>query len=141
MFDKLNALQQVYAEAQQKVRSEGLEALKAAFRDFFARFPAARAIRWRQYTPYFNDGDACCFSVHSPGVRLDDESEEGDYEDGFLSSWALKSRDPELHGAFSKLSELLQSDTLEPVLKAVFGDHVLVTATPEEIESESYDHD
>ncbi|MFO0578681.1 MAG: hypothetical protein U1A78_32160 [Polyangia bacterium] len=140
MFDQIKSLEQSYQDCLCKFRAEGLDALKVALREFFTRFPAVRAIRWQQYTPYFNDGDACTFSVHTPRVRLDDESTEGDYEDGFLTSWCLRHRDTELQKAFSELSDLLQSDALEAVLEAVFGDHVEVTATPDKLEAEGYDH-
>lgn len=140
MFDQIKSLEQSYQDCLRKFRSEGMDALKAALREFFTRFPAVRAIRWQQYTPYWNDGDACTFSVHTPRVRLDDESTEGDYEDGFLTSWSLGKRDAMLQKAFSELSDLLQSDALEAVLETVFGDHVEVTATPDKIESEGFDH-
>jgi hypothetical protein len=51
------------------------------------------AIRWHQYTPYFNDGEPCEFSVGEATVNLDEKfganEAEGDYEDGFLSDYNL----------------------------------------------------
>lgn len=32
--------------------------------------PEVTAVTWTQYTPYFNDGDACTFSVYEPRVIL-----------------------------------------------------------------------
>lgn len=40
------------------------------------------ALRWAQYTPYFNDGDPCVFGITPHGLKGPDE-EAGDYEDGF----------------------------------------------------------
>jgi len=42
-------------------------------RDEFAQalgktLPEGFAVQWAQYTPYFNDGEACTFSVHEPAV-------------------------------------------------------------------------
>ena len=37
---------------------------------------------WRQYTPYFNDGDTCEFSVHGLWVRTTAEAEGHVDEDG-----------------------------------------------------------
>lgn len=36
---------------------------------------------WTQYTPYFNDGDICEFSVHSPWVRTVDDVDADDTYD------------------------------------------------------------
>ncbi|WP_074344742.1 hypothetical protein [Mycobacteroides abscessus] len=60
--------------------------LVAALDALFA-FPEVVSVRWTQYTPYFNDGDACTFSVHEARTKLVDTDEDaGDYEDGFISS-------------------------------------------------------
>lgn len=53
------------------------------------------AIRWRQYTPYFNDGDICEFSAWEPTYRVDtepviadaDDDEYDEYDDGFLETY------------------------------------------------------
>jgi len=42
---------------------------------------------WKQYTPYFNDGDACVFSVGEPWFRTTDDAkgvapDDGEYYDG-----------------------------------------------------------
>ena len=38
--------------------------------------PYIHSFGWNQYTPYFNDGDACVFSVGSPWFRTVDDLEE-----------------------------------------------------------------
>lgn len=53
-----------------KMQAEGQDALKEAFSSFFAAHPQARAIVWTQYTPYFNDGDACTFSVNEMELKV-----------------------------------------------------------------------
>lgn len=51
---------------------------------------SVKEVRWQQYTPHFNDGDACVFSVYDAYVKTTFSGEdEGDYEDGFLASWEL----------------------------------------------------
>lgn len=47
--------------------------------------PAITAVSWRQYTPYFNDGDPCVFRVYGLYVNAteeaeDDHEESEDYE-------------------------------------------------------------
>lgn len=45
--------------------------------------------KWDQYTPYFNDGDTCVFSVHYPSFKikgLEQHKGEDSYRDG--QGWA-----------------------------------------------------
>ena len=58
--------------------SELLEAL-----DGLLEFPEVEAVRWTQYSPYFNDGDVCEFGVNDPHIKFVGQDEGGDYEDGF----------------------------------------------------------
>lgn len=38
--------------------------------DALLAFPEVEAVRWEQYTPYFNDGDACEFRIYDASVKL-----------------------------------------------------------------------
>ena len=53
-----------------KLKGFGKEAIAEAFAPFFAANPNIDGIYWTQYTPYFNDGDPCEFSVHDPSIIL-----------------------------------------------------------------------
>ena len=33
--------------------------------EIFDKYPSVESVGWPQYTPYFNDGELCHFSVHS----------------------------------------------------------------------------
>lgn len=56
--------------------------------DAVLAFDDVQAVKWHQYTPYFNDGDACEFSIHEPRIRIEGVSEDaGEYEDGYLTLW------------------------------------------------------
>lgn len=46
------------------------DAILRAFREFFETNPDIVALRWHQYTPYFNDGDACVFEVDYFSFKL-----------------------------------------------------------------------
>lgn len=106
------------------------------------------AIRWNQYTPYFDDGNPCVFSLGEVFVRIGEYSEEydedfddWDYRGGFQDSWDLKNSEvnPALVRAVTNLSE--NFDHFELALKEVFGDHAEITVTKEKIILESCDHD
>lgn len=48
---------------------------------------AGVSVRWDQYTPYFNDGDVCEFTIYSPRFHTDDideDSDQGEYDDGYV---------------------------------------------------------
>lgn len=52
---------------------------------------AGVTVRWSQYTPYFNDGEVCEFSVGEPRFHTADmEEESGDYGDGYLNTFDVK---------------------------------------------------
>lgn len=151
MATSLKALIAKQAEVKKEIKENGKEALKEAFAAFFDKNPQCKALRWRQYTPYFNDGDSCTFSVRDAEVSMDFTAEDaGDYEDGFdsysnyydergkyadisresIEAWKKATRDAD---------ELVGCD--EELFEMVFGDHVEVTATREGFDIDSYDHD
>jgi hypothetical protein len=154
MFEAVEALAKRYEEMKSQLGSEGQESVKAMFRVFFETHSDVEAVRWTQYTPHFNDGDPCTFSVCEAQMRF-----KGD--ENWLDSWSLSSHAngrltrllqgrteaeaglnvDDLEEDFSKLNQLLQSDTLAFILDAAFGDGYEVTATRESITAEHYDHD
>lgn len=144
-FDKLMELRAQYDELLEK---EGENALKEAFKEFFAKHPSAHTITWTQYTPYFNDGDACHFSVHEM-VLNDDEDEDyyDDDEDEDEDEDGEEAVEPEVVELTEEQQEALDEDfdrlqnIPEDVLEAVFGDHVQITATAEGFEVTEYSHD
>lgn len=129
------------------------------------------AIRWTQFTPYFNDGDVCEFSLGDVSFKVDpDDDESGDNGDGFLDAWdaAIKggqetryvrgpARDhwglPETrwephgpvypqHPQYEAMKEF--NDHMwrfESYLYDLFGDHAAVTVHKDRIEVEYYEHD
>jgi hypothetical protein len=111
------------------LQKDGEKAVKDRLKEVFATRPEIKAIRWRQYTPYFNDGDECVFHLHGIEARLGDT-------DDFKDSYELK-------GETKKLVEAFYDDLekIDDTLKVVFGDHAEVTATREEVTVESYEHE
>lgn len=56
---------------QAKFQAEVQDKLKVAFKEFFESYPEFQTIEWVQYSPYFNDGEECEFSVHEFGYTAD----------------------------------------------------------------------
>lgn len=119
----MNAFQeiaQLKMDYEAKVAAVGKEAVVAAYVEAMAPHPTAKAVRWRQYTPYFNDGDACTFSSGDLSILFDGADEEaGDYEDGYIENYGLGD---EQRAVFADMP-----DVDDDILLAVFDDHVCVT--------------
>ena len=154
-FDKLLEEQR---ELTKRFQSKAQELFKQTTKLFFEKNPAITAMIWTQYTPYFNDGDTCEFSVGDPSFTnvddLDDLSRWGEYEgedeDKWSeSSWGFKYQSEKKGTVFEgidpasieKFSSLIQSSEMEDVMKAMFGDHVRVVATRDGFDVDDHDHD
>lgn len=132
--------------------------------------PSVEAIRWRQYTPYFNDGDVCDFGVYDPWFRIAGTPEDiGEDDDGFVHAGHVavtggketEWREERINGrwnwkavetgrtfdpnpaadAIQRLSAALDNGSAYHVLEDLFGDHATVTVTRERITVDTYEHD
>jgi len=109
----------------QRRKMELEETLKNAGKGFFSEsaigilfdeFEEIVAVRWRQYTPYFNDGDPCVFRVNEPELILSDPEFEGEW----LTEDEL---DGPVRHALSDFAATLDED----LCRSAFNDHVEVT--------------
>jgi len=101
------------------------------------------AIRWYQYTPYFNDGEACVFGISELSLKLKDEEDFIDtYE---LTDWDAKNHcvvdNPKYVDVNKSLKNMSDFGHYETFLYENFGDPAEVVATREGFEVEFYDHD
>ena len=150
-FDKLLDEQR---ELQKKFQATAQALFKETTKEFFDKNANITAIVWTQYTPYFNDGDTCEFSVNEPTFTNAPDPENvrwGEYDgddevaaDGSeIFAWESWGEPPEginvsMCEAFGRM---IQSSEMEDVMKAMFGDHVKVVATREGFDVDDYDHD
>jgi hypothetical protein len=125
-------LRQVLREAKEKVKVEAMDAFKAEFKSAFESNPDVKAMRWNQYTPYFNDGDECVFGVNDLMVKAENP-EDAEDADGFASLWGGNKNEP--------LLKWWNSIQCDEAFLAAFGNHCQITATPEGFEVDGYDHD
>jgi hypothetical protein len=120
---------------------------------------------WTQYTPYFNDGDPCVFSVGELWFRTtnDEKTEDEEYEYDLELSGGHPSlgERPRTYnretrgfdvGAYvgereasydrcRELSEAVETGAFEDVLLDAFGDHARVVVSRDGITVDFYDHD
>lgn len=129
-------------DAKAQVKVAGKKAAASLFRKFFEEFPDVKAIGWTQYTPYFNDGEACEFGVHDfyastkEDVNYTEVSSLDDEDEVFQDAWSLRESDKKTAAALERLGRSVS----EEVFEAAFGDHVMVIATPEGFHINEYDH-
>lgn len=167
-FEQLIAEQRDLSKKFQET-AQGL--FKETTKDFFEKNSGIKAIVWTQYTPFFNDGDTCEFSVNEP-VFTNAEREDleyvnpwGEYEGENEKIWvcetysivhlyddgrpwlddtreAIKESGQTIDiKACDLFSRMIQSADFEPVMEAMFGNHVKVIATKDGFDVEEYDHD
>jgi hypothetical protein len=123
-------------------------AIKPAIKEqtdaIFAADANVKSVNWTQYAPYFNDGDACEFSVREPWVRFDDEDtpEEDVDEDAEWENTAGSFDNEALNNALQALSELIQSEEIEGAMKQAFGaDSIITIDRAGNVTVDEYDHD
>ena len=126
---KLEELKKRHAELREQITEESKAAFKEMSAGIFAEFPAVERFSWTQYTPYFNDGDECTFSVNSDPKINDVDCYDSDED---------KKGIPD--GAFKSVRKLIESID-EPAMKEMFGDHCKVIVTREGVTVEEYSHD
>lgn len=151
LFDTMNAEMQTLRDTYQK---RGQEIFKLAFREFFAANPEVNVIGWRQYTPYFNDGEACVFNCYAEYAFVSNAKDyenirygeyEGDEENIWVDDGDYGDYNQELipvhvasnTAALRKLLSKIDDD----VFLDMFGDHVQVFATREGFDVQEYEHD
>lgn len=132
-----------YKKAKADVMASAKEIVKARLDEFWATAPPAiEAVRWQQFTPYFNDGEPCVFRVYESqfkltAVTIDAEDQEDD-DTYFLYDYQLHRYNEEIP------KDVVGPDfsDIEELLLAAFDDHVQVTAARTgEITVDEYDHE
>ena len=124
----------------------------------FEKYPTLESFGWTQYTPYFNDGEACVFYADTDYITVNDE-----YLDD--ASWSQEIRvlnwgtwnqelkkyegridepnpdyDPVLSEASNEITSFLNNFDNDFYLSK-FGDHAQITVTRDGVDISDYDHD
>jgi hypothetical protein len=81
-----STLQEQINALNKQMQETSKELMKEAFRDFFEKYQTiVENVYWTQYTPHFNDGEACEFGVNDVFILLKDDEESCDYEGSSVS--------------------------------------------------------
>lgn len=141
MRAELQELVDMKAAYQKEIQAKGEDAIKGVFSDLFDTHAGLESIEIRGYVPYFNDGDACEFSMYDPDVTYKGKEHDGKWgvEYAFKKGEVTAEDKTSLDAIFDSMSDLYK---LEDAFQEVFGEHFRVTATREGVEVEEYtDHD
>lgn len=119
---------------------------------FFEDVPEIQAVVWSQYTPYFNDGDPCTFSVYdryyvTKNFDIENRDRPYNYEDdeeyGTIQtySWSEKPDivSQETFDKIKKFDSIIEEN--EDLLEELYGDHCAVYLTKETVVVDEYVHD
>jgi len=149
-----------------KFQTEAQAMFKETMKDFFDKNTGITALKWTQYTPYFNDGEPCEFRVNSVTFtnaspeELDNVTHYGEYEGEDETVWAAEGISYTLKSKYhvndaakiratggidvdscDLIDKMIQSSEMEEIMQEMFGDHVQITATRDGFNVEDYDHD
>lgn len=79
-------LQEQINALNKQMQENSKELMKEAFRDFFEKYQVVvDNVFWTQYTPHFNDGEACEFGVNDVFILLKADEEACEYEGSNVS--------------------------------------------------------
>lgn len=145
-----------------KLKKEMIEASNKIFTDIsksiFEEHPKVKSFSWTQYTPYFNDGETCYFSVNNDYISINDQSvDESDWiSETKITKYGTWNRekkvyegrvevpnlnyDPELAKAADEIREFLKQFDDDFFLEQ-FGDHAEVVVTEDGVNINDCEHD
>jgi hypothetical protein len=89
VLEKIKAELAAFEEKKRAMLAEIQKEFPVMFKDLFSQAPNLKSFGWTQYTPYFNDGDTCEFSVHLSYPYINGENDD-DYDDDNESSISIK---------------------------------------------------
>ena len=144
MFENLNKLVELKKQYREAVRKDAQPFIEEAVKQFFDKHgDVVKAVRLRGYTPGFNDGDPCVFSLRELELKLkkealeaygDDTYEDDSYwEDRYTNAWKAQSK--ETRDDFEAMSRAFNAidDALELIYNSE-GFELVMTAKGIEVD-------
>lgn len=130
---KIKEVTKKFEDLRKEVAKLGKAAFVEEFQPLFKKYPQVLAVQWNQYTPSWNDGDACTFGVNTARIKVE---KGGD----FLEDYEFE--DDDLNAKVAEEFENLRSIIEEEIFLITFGDGVDVTISRNgRIKVEDCDHD
>ena len=158
MLTEIRKKQAEIKELQKELQKKSADIFLSSFKRLFEENPKLKSFGWTQYTPYFNDGDTCTFSVNTDwiyinGIPVDDSDWVNETTITNYGTWNRDKKvyegrtevpnlnyDEELSKASNEISEFLSNFDNEFFISQ-FGDHAEITVTAEGVSVDEYEHD
>jgi hypothetical protein len=168
-IEEFKAKKEAIANQQKELQNSLTDIFNKGIKELFDKYPNHLAqISWRQYTPYFNDGDPCTFRVSEFYINGQEAYDYGDdipeivdslytaEEKTLRDAWQP---DPSNRWDYKSFYTGLSTERVEEFKTAekevykflglfseddyefMFDDHVKVTITRDGISVDEYDHD
>lgn len=124
------------------LRKEGLKIFEAAAKEVFESNPKLESFGWTQYTPNFNDGDICYFSVNEDNIYINEisiydlEYENGEYVYEGVEKFDGIENPENLVNEIRDLILSIDQDSLEE-----YGEGLVTIKREGTVDVEYYDHD
>lgn len=145
--DLMDSIAEKFKAARDATKKNARAAIEELLVSFFEKYPTLEAVAWSQYTPYFNDGEACYFGVNEPHFKfkvekkapssdMDLAEEDADEDDDDFLNWpdswsfttdSVDYRKPSPAGFAKDCKQLSNAiESSDEIMEMAFGDHVSV---------------
>lgn len=149
-FDRLVAAKKAYEAVKAEIAKDGEAAIAGVFDAFMAEHPEVQALCFTAYTPYFNDGDPCVYSVRDPSLGFAPGSVMAEAVRYPAEPWGLDGdrglvwEDYPVEGSpvravWEAARDLLYS--MEDLIETCLGDHICVLVDRDGLTVYDLDHD
>lgn len=138
--EKMQSIQDARKTYEEAMKAHAKSIVTVLAGEIMTAHPEIQSIRWSQYTPYFNDGDACTFGVCEPELEFSQSfvasmGELGydkfmdEMSDGFFTIYSYNRQAPEFLKVIAKKQRDFYSvlEELQDALEDAFGDHKRIT--------------
>lgn len=146
-MEKFAALKNELKTLREEIKEKSKIIFKEASAELFKQHPTLKEFSWTQYTPYFNDGDACNFGVHNDEISFTTDDGEEEYWSGGGHYSTKDGRyvhvpagDTSHNRAGLSALEFLHHFDKDDY-EALFGDHVRVVVTKDGVTAQECSHD
>lgn len=143
--EKYKEFKETIKEAKKKSKELFSDAFAELSKDLFDENPRLIKFSWTQYTPYFNDGDPCYFSVHNDSdcIELTVLDTDGDPEifERYEHPYEPETDEEKFrNNLLEKITNFL-SNFDEEDLESAFGEGEVIVKRKGNVETEEYSHD
>jgi|694.fasta_scaffold34679_11 hypothetical protein len=148
-IEKIAEFKRIQAEHKKMMSENAKNIFSDISKGIFEKNPSLNSFAWSQYTPYFNDGESCTFSVNRDYYKINGSEETCDdwslnhekySQEMDLTDYGFETLD-QLRAAYTDINELIDMFD-DDDLEGMFGDHVeIVVFRDGRIEIDYYSHD